>query len=38
MQGLSGTQLGGRYKVIEAFEHGLKCHDEQTDTLVWLKL
>ena len=37
MQGMSDKQLGGRYKVLEAFEHGLKCHDEQTSTFVWLK-
>ena len=37
MQGMSDIQLGGRYKVLEAFEHGLKCRDEQANTLVWLK-
>ena len=37
MQGMSDTLLGGRYKVVEAFDRGLKCRDEQTSTFVWLK-
>ena len=37
MQGMSDTLLGGRYKVIETFDRGLKCRDEQTNTFVWLK-
>ena len=37
MQGMSDKTLGGRYKVLEAFEHGLKCRDEQTGAFVWLK-
>ena len=37
MQGMSDTMLGGRYKVLEAFDHGMKCRDEQTNTFVWLK-
>ncbi len=37
MQGMSDTLLGGRYKVLEAFDRGLKCRDEQTNTFVWLK-
>ena len=37
MQGMPDKMIGGRYYVLEAFEHGLKCHDSQTDTNVWLK-
>ena len=37
MQGIPDKTIGEHYKVIEAFEHGLKCHDSQSDTLVWLK-
>lgn len=37
MQGMSDTMLGGRYKVLEAFDRGMKCRDEQTNTFVWLK-
>ena len=37
MQGMPDKMIGGRYNVLEAFEHGLKCHDSQTDTNVWLK-
>ncbi|MBQ2337286.1 MAG: protein kinase, partial [Victivallales bacterium] len=34
---MSDTMLGGRYKVLEAFDRGMKCRDEQTNTFVWLK-
>ena len=37
MQEMSDMLLGGRYKVLEVFDHGLKCRDEQTNTFVWLK-
>ncbi len=29
--------LGGRYQVVDVSTHGLKCHDAQSDTFVWLK-
>ncbi len=37
MQEIPDKIIGGRYSVIKAFGHGLKCNDTQTDTNVWLK-
>ena len=37
MQGMPDKIIGEHYKVLEVFEHGIKCHDSQANTTVWMK-